>query len=419
MSVISDGCHVVLQNSKTGEQKCVKLPRKSDVYIKPLSFQADSLIGQRFGQKYQVIKHQLFKVEEPSSSLNEPLEHCGKTNEFIKDDSATQILSQNDIEEMKSKGVAGDEIVRNLVENSTTFNVKTEFSKAKWLKKKMNKHQPNIIVRKPSIRLFASSTVSKLRVDVLAKVMNNANVWSGSKAIVVECKDDLLTSAISQRVGDKGTVVQVFEQRLPHIMYCKWLDFNPKHMSALKYYPLKFLGKLKSSCQEENFDGDGLANVEEESIEQPPALGKRKREGKPVNFEDYKTVYELLTTEKFDSLIITAHYDPFPVVELLWGCLRSSGNLVVQTEYLSVVLQCANFVNSRGCSELSVVDQWFREIQVLPERTHPDMRMQTGGGFILSCSKLCEGIYEHGSDLPIVVETKKPLIKAEETMESA
>ena len=417
MSIISNGCHVVFLNSKTGEQKCVRLPRNSEVYIKPLAFQADPLIGQRFGQKYQVVKHQLVKIEESSSSLNEPSEHCGRTNEFIKDDGATQILSQNDIELMKSKGIAGDEIVKNLVENSTSFNDKTEFSKAKWLKKKINKHQPNIIVKKPSIRLFASSTVSKLRPDILAKIINNMNVWAGSKTIVVECKDDLLTSAVSQRVGDNGTVLQIFEQKLPHTMYCKWLDFSPQQMSALKYYPLKFLGKLRPDAQQDSLDGNGSANPAEESIEQPHELGKRKREGKPINFEDYRTVFELLKTEKFDSLVISAFYDPFPVIELLWESLRSSGNLVIHTEYLSVVLQCANFVNNKGCSELSVVDQWFREIQVLPGRTHPDMRMQTGGGFILSCTKISEGIYEHGSDLPFIAESKET-VKVADSIES-
>ena len=418
MSIIKHGTHVVFLNSKTGEQKCVRLPRNSDVYIKPLSFQADSLIGQRFGQKYQVVKHKLVKIDESSPPLTEPVEHCGKTNEFIKDDGATQILSQNDIEDMKSKGITGDEIVKNLVENSTSFNVKTEFSKAKWLKKKINKHQPNIFVKKPSIRLFASSSVSKLRPDVLAKIINNANIWSGSKAIVVECKDDLLTSAVSQRVGLNGTVLQVFEQRLPHNMYCKWLDFSQEHMKALKYYPLKFLGKLNPNAELEDMNKNGSSNCDDESSGQKHELGKRKREGKTVNFEDYKTVFEFLKTEKFDSLVISAFYDPFPVLELLWNSLRSSGNLVIRTEYLSVVLQCANFVNEKGCSELSVVDQWFREIQVLPGRTHPDMRMQTGGGFILSCTKICDGIYEHGSDMPVVSEPKEiPSVQVAEPME--
>ena len=406
MSIISSGSHVVFLNSKTGEQKCVRLPRNTDVYVKPLSFQADSLVGQRFGQKYQVVKHQLVKVEEAPSSLSEPSEHCGKTNEFIKDDSATQNLSQNDIEAMKAKGITGDEIVRNLVENSTSFNVKTEFSKAKWLKKKIGKYQPNIIVKKPSIRLFSSSNISKLRPDILAKIMNNANVWSGSKAIVVECKDDLLTSAVSQRVGDKGTVVQIFEQKLPHTMYCKWLDFSKQHMeAALKYYPIKFLAKLRPNVEEGNCDGNDLAN--DESADQPQELGKRKRDAKPVNFEDYVTVYEQLKTGNFDSLVISAFYDPFPVLELLWDSLRFSGNLVIHSEYLSVVVECANFVNNKGCSELSVVDQWFREIQVLPGRSHPAMRMQTGGGFVLSCTKIREGIYEHGSDSPILPELKE------------
>ena len=49
----------------------------------------------------------------------------------------------------------------------------------------------------------------------------------------------------------------------------------------------------------------------------------------------------------------------------------------------------------------------MREIQVLTGRTHPGMRMQTGGGFILRCTKLAPGMYAHGSHEPVVEENKQ------------
>ncbi len=44
-----------------------------------------------------------------------------------------------DINEMREQGVSGRAIVKALIENSATFQNKTEFSKAKYLKKKQKK----------------------------------------------------------------------------------------------------------------------------------------------------------------------------------------------------------------------------------------------------------------------------------------
>ena len=405
MSIITSGKHVVLINSKTGDLKCVKLPRNQLIQLKSLPFTADSLIGQRYGQSYEILKkHRLVCIEEPAVTVIEPTENCGKTNEFIKDDGSTQTLSQNDIAVMKLQGKAGDEIVKSIVENSTSFHEKTEFSKAKWLKKKINKHQPNIISKKPSIRLFCTSPISKLRPDILGKIINNGNLWSGSKVIVAECNDDLITSAVAQRVTKKGKVVQIFDQKLPHIKFSRWLDLSSEHLNSLMYYPVKFLSQLKDKSIDVS-DGSEIEDINDEDNEWKKELAKRREKELELELPKYMSVLSTLKTEKFDSLLISASYDPFPVLELIWDSIHPSGTIVIHTHYLSNVLVCADFVHKKGCSELSVVDQWFREITVLPGRTRPDMRMQTGGGFILTCIKLLPGTYQHGSD-SVVIEEK-------------
>ena len=404
MSVILSGQHVLVINTKTSEQKCVRLPKHQKVFLKPFSFNPDSLIGQRFNHTYRVEKSQLCKVQE-QPSLEEPVLNCDKTNEFIKDDGTVQSLSQDDIEGMKASGVAGEEIIRTLRENSSSFNQKTEFSKAKWLKKKMSKHQPGIIVRRPSIRLFCTSPTSKLRPDILGKIVSVGNVWSGSRVLVAETGDDLVTSAIAQRLDGEGCAVQIYEQRQPHCMFTVWLDLTAAQRAVVRYYPLKFLARMDPEWKEEE-------QKEENKVEEVVTeLGKRKREQGVEDWNKYQPVCEELKEGKYDSLIISAHYDPFPVLELAWDILRASGKCVIHTEYLSQVVACANFVNSKGCSDLNVVDHWYREIQVLSGRTHPDMRMQIGGGFILSCTKLIPGIFEHDS-APII--TAVPVIEKEQ-----
>lgn len=59
-------------------------------------------------------------------------------NRNILDDSSSQKLTLQEIESMK-KEMSGKEIVENLVENSATFDQKTEFAKSKYLRRKKQK----------------------------------------------------------------------------------------------------------------------------------------------------------------------------------------------------------------------------------------------------------------------------------------
>jgi len=56
------------------------------------------------------------------------------------DDRANQKLSHEEILEMQRKGVEGQDIIKALVDNSASFQSKTEFSQAKYIKKKQQKY---------------------------------------------------------------------------------------------------------------------------------------------------------------------------------------------------------------------------------------------------------------------------------------
>jgi len=61
---------------------------------------------------------------------------CGTDNKLITDDSSSQLLSTNDIIALKESGETGQNIVERLLENSKTFQLKTEYAQEKYLKKK-------------------------------------------------------------------------------------------------------------------------------------------------------------------------------------------------------------------------------------------------------------------------------------------
>ena len=63
----------------------------------------------------------------------------GDNRNLVAGNVAAQGVSQDDITKMKREGVAGHDIIKALVSNSKTFADKTDFSKAKYLKKKVKK----------------------------------------------------------------------------------------------------------------------------------------------------------------------------------------------------------------------------------------------------------------------------------------
>merc|ERR1711902_426913 len=66
----------------------------------------------------------------------------GEDNRDLKDEMDSQKLSKQEIIDMREEGMAGRQIVEKLIENSETFQQKTKFSQAKFLKKKSEEVSP-------------------------------------------------------------------------------------------------------------------------------------------------------------------------------------------------------------------------------------------------------------------------------------
>jgi len=73
------------------------------------------------------------EVEEEEEELND--------NRDMVDNNKAQKLQASEIEKMKQEGVEGQQIIDKLIENSESFNKRTEFSKAKYLAKKRQKYR--------------------------------------------------------------------------------------------------------------------------------------------------------------------------------------------------------------------------------------------------------------------------------------
>ena len=185
------------------------------------------IVGHPFGTTFQMVSdhkdNKCFKLEVPLEVVS--LEDLfmngdgGEDNRDLKDEMDSQKLSKQEIIDMREEGVAGQEIVEKLIENSETFQQKTKFSQAKFLKKKAKKYHHYIMVRKPSIRLLMEihytadpMKLLNLRIDTLAQILHAVNARSGGKFIVYETgAQGIVVASLLERLGVHGRLTHIYQ----------------------------------------------------------------------------------------------------------------------------------------------------------------------------------------------------------------
>eukprot|EP00658_Telonema_sp_P-2_P005183 TRINITY_DN11948_c0_g1_i1.p1 TRINITY_DN11948_c0_g1~~TRINITY_DN11948_c0_g1_i1.p1 ORF type:complete len:228 (-),score=72.20 TRINITY_DN11948_c0_g1_i1:148-831(-) len=81
-----------------------------------------------------------------------------------------------------------------------------------------------------------------------------------------------------------------------------------------------------------------------------------------------------------DDDIITATLDLLPFLSLC-------GNLVVYSTYLEPLTRLFALIRNDTIS-IKITETWYRSQQVLPQRTHPQVNMNTAGGYLLTAMKV-------------------------------
>jgi hypothetical protein len=108
----------------------------------------------------------------------------------------------------KSDNVTGSDIVGKLVEGSATFESKTGFSKAKYIRKKMQKHVFTVRVLQPTAFNMAQVYYSKhmprihrMRFDSLARLLTSSNVSANARVLCVDGCAGLVAGAILEKLA--------------------------------------------------------------------------------------------------------------------------------------------------------------------------------------------------------------------------
>ena len=135
-----------------------------------------------------------------------------------------------------------------LIENSDTFKQKTEFSQAKWLRKKAAKHAPQFTAARPSALSLCRAYFRKepfkiqhMREDTLARLLTLSNVQPGSRALVVDSMNGLVLGALVERMGGVGRLMHGFNGLQPVTEALKWLNMDKERLKPIFHFPLSEL----------------------------------------------------------------------------------------------------------------------------------------------------------------------------------
>lgn len=106
-------------------------------------------MGAPYGSVFEVQKSALVRVDvklgAPIDLSSVTLAGEGALAPAVEDTvDGAQVLDADGIASLRAQGASGADIIQALVDNSATFAGKTEFSKAKYLKKKANKCAPPV-----------------------------------------------------------------------------------------------------------------------------------------------------------------------------------------------------------------------------------------------------------------------------------
>ena len=177
------------------------------------SFLSDNLINKPFNCPLEISKNDL-RILENYDYLQDfnidPTQETEANNQELIDDSTRQKLSQSEIEQLKVQSLDDQmnhqTLIKTIIDNNENFNEKTEFSKAKYIKRKVKKFSKIFIPIKPTARtlldFYAAKNhekVRELRIDTLSQMLTLANVRAGSKLLVVDDTCGLIATAILER----------------------------------------------------------------------------------------------------------------------------------------------------------------------------------------------------------------------------
>lgn len=320
----------------------------------------------------------------------------GSDNRLIEDDNNAQSLSKEEILNMRSNGHSSQEILQEIINNSKSFNQKTEFAQQKYLKKKSKKYSDFVQVLKPNIRLLATvllrgsaaSPYMGLRMETLSQFTTSLTFQPDGKYIIYENNCfGLIIASLLNLLSDRGKLINVVTSNFSFqkLKALKAMQFPEEKLARLvhirSYIFLKY-----SKFHECNIDSDDLnpdndnGNPKRKNQADPVALEKKTKE-----LEKQVEEVRNLTNEKADGLIFVCKESVTRELCTMLQFLAPSRPFVVYSQLREPLVNLfVELKQRKDVTFLRIFENSSRIYQVLTERTHPHNMMNSSCGYYLS-----------------------------------
>ncbi|GAA5892749.1 hypothetical protein JCM8208_004081 [Rhodotorula glutinis] len=403
----------VLLKLPSGVLKPVKLNPSSKISLgKYGTFIGSELVGKAYGHTYEI--RDGGALEQLRVTLNE-IEETEANNEFIASAGA-QTLSFDEIQALKDSGLSGREIIQKQIEEHKSFELKTEYSKEKYLKRKEAKWMQVFTPLEPTVHQIAQfhfdkqpSKTRELRPDTLANMLAMANVRPGSKLLVVEDMGGMIVAAALERMAGKGRIMVVNDADSPPDLHLlDTFNFGAAETSPIASLhwaatdpawnppdlPLE-VGDLaaadKAAAVDGEADKDKGKDKGKEAAKRNNSRDVQKLKKRRAAFDKAREARDEFLAGGFDGVIIAAEYEPYSVIERLLPRIGGSASVVVYSPHLPLLLPVLLRLRQHPAIIAPTIHEPFlRQYQVLPGRAHPEMQGMASGGYVLSMIRVWE-----------------------------
>ena len=391
MSRISEGDYVFMQ-LPSGNHKIVRIVADSLIVLGKFgSVSANTLVNLPFYETYDIIsKTEVRKIAaEPAddletsaeSGINDVLTMEGNKIQYH----GNQTLSMSEIEQFKQSGLKGDALIKKIQEAHQDFDKKTEFSKAKYLKRKKAKYMhtfcPLPMTCDRLLDLYIDKDPARvLGMDpaTLAHMLSLANVRPGGRYLIMDESPSVLTTAILERLGNKGCVVIAHENEHPNL---DGLKYFPQWMPS-DYFEggnpmVRLIYLLGLFCPEET-----LPFVEKDADN---LKGTQKTQYLRQLYRENQRLWVRKQCELgFDAVIVLSTLNLVDIVPRLLEFAAGSTPLVVYSDAREnlVNLTLALKKDLRVLAP-TIMETRLRKFQTLPGRMHPTMTAKGYSGVLL------------------------------------
>ncbi|CAG8728304.1 21184_t:CDS:10 [Gigaspora margarita] len=362
----------------SGNIKVVKLQKDTTVSLGKFgTFHTNDIIGKPFGHSYEIYDRDKIKVIRNVAFYEVDLDDSGANNQETIDDPSKQKLSYQDIEQLKKDGMEGQDIIKKVIESHSSFDKKTEYSKAKYIKRKESKFSRVFTPVRPTLYsvweyFFAKnpSKIRDMRIDTLSQMLTLSNARAYAKLLVVDDTQGLLITGVMERLGAEqafssypdtypnlgyGIVLGIHDGEYHNYDIVRYMNFSKKVNDSLMV--LSWQQIFKEECQ-------APFNYQDESKLSQKDLKFYLR--KKANYEKVQEARKILWKGGFDGEHLRSHAN-------IWKISKSTNNRELVTTVPGI--------NSN--QDLIPI---FCEKPVLPGRTHPSMSTSGGGGYLLQAT---------------------------------